>query len=165
MKIVLKGMFYVTLLLTGFGCSSNMQIKSKLSTLSANKGDVSISLFALKNYTDTPRAGMRASNIIDGVLLAKGYKVLTHIQDDESSFDDMRNIAIKDNSKYFIYGGVSEWRYKTGIDGEPAVSLKCVLYDTNSSQALWSATASDSNWGNSSIGTTAQSLIESMIQD
>ena len=106
---------------------------------------------------------MRASNIIEGVMLAKGYKIITHIQEDEKTFEEMRNIALKENAKYFLYGGVSEWRYKTGIDGEPAVSLKCVLYNTKTSEVAWSATASDSDWINTSIGTTAQNLIESMI--
>ncbi|WP_345991087.1 hypothetical protein [Sulfurimonas sp. HSL-1716] len=170
MKAIFKSLFYTSILLMSVGCSTSIQTKAKLSSIyadtnSTTRGDVSISVFALKNYTDTPRAGMRASNIIDGVLIASGYRVVSHIQDGEKSFEEMRAAALKDNSKYFLYGGVSEWRYKTGIDGEPAVSLKCVLYETKSSRVIWSSTASDSDWGNASVGTTAQKLIESMIED
>ncbi len=165
MKTVLKSLFFAAIVLASFGCSASVQTKMKLSSIhSDTNGGATISLFALKNYTDTPRAGMRASNLVDGVLLAKGYKVVTHIQEGEKTIQEMREIALKDNSQYFLYGGVSEWRYKTGIDGEPAVSLKCVLYDTKTSHVVWSATASDSDWGNSSVGTTAQKLIESMIE-
>lgn len=44
------------------------------------KRKIKISLFRLNNYTDTPRAGLRASNIIEGILRAKGYKVTSHIK-------------------------------------------------------------------------------------
>ncbi|WP_345981026.1 hypothetical protein [Sulfurimonas sp. HSL3-2] len=170
MKVIFKGLLYSSILLMSVGCSTSIQTKAKLSSIyadtnSSTRGDISISVFALKNYTDTPRAGMRASNIVDGVLIANGYKVVDHIHDGEKSFNEMRETALKDNSKYFLYGGVSEWRYKTGIDGEPAVSLKCVVYETKTSKVIWSATSSDSDWGNASVGTTAQELIESMIED
>lgn len=62
-----------------------------------------------------------------------------------------------------MYGGVSEWRYKTGIDGEAAVSLMLSLVDLKTSQVVWSATASDTSWSNSSLGTLAQNLIQKML--
>lgn len=129
------------------------------------KRDVSVTLFRLNNYTDTPRAGMRASNIIEGILLSKGYKIINHIDDKTPSLQKARKIAKDDESKYFMYGGVSEWRYKTGIDGEPAVSLQTSLYKTKNGNLVWSATGSDSDWGNASIGTTAQDLLNEMMQD
>lgn len=127
------------------------------------KADVSISLFRLNNYTDTPRAGMRAGNIVEGVLLAKGYKVTMHLKDKIPSFKKARKIARKDGSKYFLLGGVSEWRYKTGIDGEPAVSIQLSLYKVKSKKLVWSATGSNGDWGNASIGATAQDLLVEMM--
>ncbi len=129
------------------------------------KKDVSISLFRLNNYTDTPRAGMRAANLIEGILLTKGYKVKSHLKNKIPSMKKARKIAKEDGSKYFMYGGVSEWRYKTGIDGEPAVSIQVSLYKTKNAKLVWSATGSDSDWGNASIGTTAQDLLTEMMQE
>jgi len=129
------------------------------------KKDVTITLFRLNNYTDTPRAGLRASNILEGLLLSKGYIVKSHFSKKTPSMKKARKIAKEDDSKYFIYGGVSEWRYKTGIDGEPAVSLQTSLYKTKNSKLVWSATGADSDWGNASIGTTAQDLLLEMIQE
>ena len=126
---------------------------------------ITISLFRLNNYTDTPRAGMRAANIAEGILLAKEYKITSHISDKAPSIKKAKKIAKKDGSKYFMYGGVSEWRYKTGIDGEPAVSMQLSLYKTKNSKLVWSATGSDNDWGNSSVGTTAQDLLEEMMED
>ncbi len=127
------------------------------------KNSIKVTLFRLNNYTDTPRAGLRASNILEGMLITKGYKVTTHIDEKTPSLKKAKKIAKSDKSKYFMYGGVSEWRYKTGIDGEPAVSLQITLYKTKNAKKEWSATGSDSDWGNASIGTTAQNLIDEMF--
>jgi len=129
------------------------------------KNDISITLFRLNNYTDTPRAGMRASNIIEGILYAKGYKVHSHLKDKMPSLKKAKKTAKEDGSKYFMYGGVSEWRYKTGIDGEPAVSFQVSLYKTKNAKLVWSATGADSDWGNASIGTTAQDLLSEMLSE
>jgi len=124
---------------------------------------IKVSVFRLNNYTDTPRAGMRAANILEGILVSRGYKVVSHIYDKVPSIKKAKKIAKKDKSKYFMYGGVSEWRYKTGIDGEPAVSLQLTLYKTKKAKKVWSATGANSDWGNGSIGETAQDLIEEMM--
>ena len=126
------------------------------------KNDVKITLITLSNYTDTPKAGQRATNIIEGVLLAKGYVVNTDIASNANSLISAQTKAQQNGSNYFLTGGVSEWRYKTGIDGEPAVSLKLSLYKTKNRALVWSATGADSDWGTGSIGTTAQNLIEKM---
>jgi hypothetical protein len=125
---------------------------------------IKISLFRLKNYTDTPQAGMRAANILEGILISKGYKIVSHINDKVPSIKKAKKISKKDKSKYFMYGGVSEWRYKTGIDGEPAVSLQLTLYKTKKAKKVWNATGANSDWGNGSIGETAQHLIEEMTK-
>jgi len=156
------------------GCSSTALITTQktlpevyvdVNSTHEEKREVTVSLFRLNNYTDTPRAGMRASNILEGILLAKGYKITSHLRDKLPSMKKARKIAKEDESKYFIYGGVSEWRYKTGIDGEPAVSIQVSLYKTKNKKLVWSATGSDSDWGNSSIGTTAQDLFLEMIEN
>jgi hypothetical protein len=39
------------------------------------------------------------------------------------------------------------------------------LYKTKNAKLVWSATGSDSDWGNASIGTTAQDLIDEMFSN
>ena len=125
----------------------------------------SITIFSLDNYTDTPQAGMRASNLIEGVLLSRDYTVSNAISYKSKSLEEKLRIAGKNGSNYLLTGGVSEWRYKTGIDGEPAISVQCKLIEVNSARVIWSATASSNDWGNSSIGTTAQAMIVSMFEE
>ena len=169
----MKFMFLGALILVMSGCSTSsltttqeiMPVVYEDDGEEQIKNDITVSLFRLHNYTDTPRAGMRASNIIEGVLYAKGYNVKSHIKQKVTTLKKARKMAKEDGSKYFMYGGVSEWRYKTGIDGEPAVSLQLSLYKTKNKKLVWSATAADSDWGNASIGTTAQDLIEEMMAE
>ena len=145
------------------GCSTKALVTTHSSLPAVNTNN-KISLFELNNYTDTPRAGMRAANIVEGILHTKGYAVQTHFKQNLYTRQEAQQQAIKDGSSYFLIGGVSEWRYKTGIDGEPAVSLQLTLYTTKDKRVLWSATGADNDWGNASIGSTAQTLIEKMMK-
>ena len=161
---------FITLLMVGCSSTSLVTTQKSLPEVYVDVNEthdlqknVVVSLFRLSNYTDTPRAGMRSANIIEGILLSKGYRVKSHILKDIYSFKKAKKEAKKDKSKYFIIGGVSEWRYKTGIDGEPAVSLQISMYKTKGGKLEWSATGADSDWGNGSIGTTAQNLIQTMM--
>lgn len=173
MNLIQSTVLLLSIMLFG-GCSTASLITTEKSmpkvykdvnATHEEKRDVSISLFRLNNYTDTPRAGMRAANIVEGILLTKGYRVTSHLKDKLPSLKKARKKAKDDGSKYFLYGGVSEWRYKTGIDGEPAVSFQLSLYKTKNAKLVWSATGSDSDWGNASIGTTAQDLLTEMMNN
>ncbi len=174
MNFINKVILSILILSSLIGCSNSSIVRTNkslpkvyedLNVTHEKKKDVTISLFKLDNYTDTPRAGMRASNIVEGILLAKGYNVTSHSSGELKSLKKAKKIAKQDKSKYFLVGGVSEWRYKTGIDGEPAVSIKCSLYKTKGTKLVWSATGADSDWGNGSIGLTAQNLIQQLMEE
>ena len=159
----------VTILLLSLfvGCSSTAITTTPqgIPPAEKQKEGVDISLFVLRNYTDTPRAGMRSANLVEGVLSARGYRVLFHTAKEPPSPKEAQKTAKEDGSSYFLLGGVSEWRYKAGIDGEPAVSLRLALYESATGRMIWSATGSKSEWGNASLGTLAQQLLEEMIQE
>ena len=162
----MKFLSYIILVLSILGCSrSTIVVSNKpLPVISLEtKEKTGISLFTFNNYTDTPRAGKRATNIVEGILLAKNYRLDTHFNKNSYSLKEAQKLAQKDGNNHFMIGGISEWRYKTGIDGEPAVSIQITLYNTQTMDVNWSATGSDSDWGNASIGTTAQDLILEMM--
>jgi TolB-like protein len=120
-------------------------------------------VYGFQNYTETPLAGKRAASLVDGILSAKGYQTANRVDTYYTSRIKMCKEAQAMHIPYLLTGAVSEWRYKTGIDGEPAVSLSLKLLNTSTCSSVWSATASDNNWGNASIGTTAQSLLNKII--
>jgi len=123
-----------------------------------------IAVFPFANYTDTPQAGERAANLFQGILAARGYGVNAFANTHGGNPGEKCRLARSRGAQYLIDGALSEWRYKTGIDGEPAVSLSIRLLDARNCRTLWSATGSDSDWGNASIGTTAQKLMTDLIE-
>lgn len=156
--------FSVFLALLIVSCSTTVDISNKKLTKKATYGVV-----PFYNFTETPMAGLRASHIVEGVLRAKGYRVLNrHWKENEDLSSDEIKMLIKELSHKgadFIIGGtVNEWRYKTGIDGEPAVSLTIYILDVNQNKIVWSGTLSRSGLSYESIGTTAQKLVEKVIR-
>jgi len=147
------------------GCSTIVKVNERFPQIEQKnkQKEAKILLLPLANYTDTPHAGSRASNLIAGVLRANGYSVT--LKESSEFLQKALEEAAHEDATYLLHGGVSEWRYKTGIDGEAAVSLMLTLVDTQSGSVVWSATASDTSWSNSSLGTVAQKLIEKMIVD
>jgi len=158
-------LFFFSLLSILFLTACNEAQITSNSSLSKIDPNGIIVIYSMDNYTDTPHAGMRAANIAEGILLSKGYSVKSRINEMRSNvkFSEKLTHARKNGAKYLLIGGVSEWRYKTGIDGEPAVSLHLKLVNTSTGTIVWSATGSDSSWGNTSVGVLAQELLSSML--
>jgi len=134
------------------GCS--VMQKNTFSKLDKNQ---TIAILPFKNLSETPYAGIKASLVAEGVLRSKGYKVIRayKLVNDKAILKDV-------NSTYYLKGKVIEWKYKTGIDGEPAVSVYVELKDKNAS-VLFSSIASRSDSGYRSLGVAAEELFESVF--
>ncbi|MEZ0323577.1 MAG: hypothetical protein ABWJ98_04630 [Hydrogenothermaceae bacterium] len=133
-----------------------------------NKNSVYVVL-PFENFTETPMAGLRVASIAEGVATAKGYRVKNGIYERENKEYSKQEIdALIDKLKdsqidYVITGSVNEYRYKTGIDGEPAVSITLKIYDLKNGKTVLTNVGSMTGWSNESIGTVAQKLINKLI--
>jgi predicted extracellular nuclease len=78
------------------------------------------------------------------------------------SLAGMLQEAKNNGFKFVITGNVNEFRYKTGIEGEPAVSVTVLIYDSESGEVIWSSTGSATGWSNQSRTTVAQKLFNGM---
>ncbi len=145
------------------GCAQTHLTSSSLMPKGDRNNRIMVSVF--ENDTDTPQAGVRAANIVEGVLLAKGYCILRDENTKKTKSETKATLLIQQQTRYLLSGDVNEWRYKTGIDGEPAVSLQLRLTDLQQNKIVWSATGAKSSWGNDSIGTVAHDLVISMIDE
>ena len=165
MKKIILNVTLLLALVVGFSaCSSVVSTSNTFNkNVDQNRSLVKIAVFAFDNYTDTPQAGKRAASLAEGVLSAAGYTTKNLVDHRLVSNEEQRLQAKKSGAKYMLIGGVSEWRYKTGIDGEPAVSLSCKLIDVKNAKTIWSGVASDNDWGNASVGTVAQELLEDIL--
>lgn len=133
-----------------------------------------IAVLPLANYTETPQAGRRAASIAYGILQVQRHGNAIHNIDQPAGdplFNDITTHSLSKalewarstDAKYALTGSVQEWRYKVGVDGEPAVGVSFNLIDLNSGATVWSATGSQSGWSRSSLASVAQDLIRNLL--
>ena len=126
------------------------------------------------NHTEVPQAGQRAEAITEGLLRAHGVSDLTRypaILNVDTLFEPSeRKIMIEaekwarvQGARYAIYGAVDEWRYKVGIDGEPAVGVALHIMDLQSNQVVWTGVGGKSGWSRESLSGVAQKLIRDLL--
>ena len=124
------------------------------------------------NYTETPMAGLRASTIVESVLSKKNISLISLIGGSDEMELSKSKLTLLNETKeqakqlgvdYLIVGNVQEWRYKTGIDGEPVVSYSIRVIDLESERVLFNGVGAKSGWGHKSIGVVAQEIAENLI--
>ena len=127
------------------------------------------------NHTETPLAGNRAEAIAQALLHAQGVgKVLRYETgpQQEALFDagdskrqqEALDWARERQARYALTGAVDEWRYKVGVDGEPAAGVTLQIIDVASGDILWSGTGGKSGWSREALSAVAQKLIRDLLQ-
>lgn len=127
------------------------------------------------NYTETPQAGLRAETIAENVLRAEGALKLQRYPNsvitetlfesmDRKQFDAALAWARTEKRQYALTGSVSEWRYKVGVDGEPAVGMTLQVIDVATGDVLWAATGGRTGWSRESLSGVAQKLIAELLE-
>lgn len=125
-------------------------------------------IIPFENYTDTPLAGYRVASIVEGVLRSKGYRVerlwtYKEMEPTKQELEEMMERA-KEVADYVVYGTVNEYRYKTGIDGEPAVSISLFIIESSTGKVVFGSSLSASGWAHQSLGTLTQDLVRKVLR-
>lgn len=126
------------------------------------------------NHTETPLAGSRAQSVASQWLAARiSPKVVTPPPAwlDESLFEKAQPRSLQEllqwaktqGARYLLTGSVSEWRYKVGVDGEPAVGLAVTVYDVSSGARLYSAVGGKSGYSREALAAVAQKLTAELL--
>ena len=133
----------------------------------------SIGVPAFQNNSQTPMAGNSAAAITADVLRSKGAGIVNVYQQRGSNnlpglrprLSKMKLLrwARKNGMHYLLTGTVTEWRYKVGIDGEPAVGLTMQLVNVPTNQVVWSAVGSKIGTSRQSISGVAQRLTRNLL--
>lgn len=58
---------------------------------------------------------------------------------------------------------VDEWRYKVGVDGEPAVGITLQVIEVQSGNVIWSAAGSRTGWSRDAVSAVAQKLLRQLL--
>lgn len=131
-------------------------------------------LLPFVNHTETPQAGSRAESISASVLRVGGSVDMTYYPSklatetlfeniERKQLDDALEWASKGNFKYALTGSVEEWRYKVGVDGEPAVGVTIQVIDVATKKIIWTASGGKTGWSRESLTGVAQDLINELL--
>ena len=132
-------------------------------------------ILPFQNLAETPRAGERVESILQSILKNHGVnKVaffsrndpgnLTLFIDDGKRLETAKKWAKSKGFRYGITGSVQEWRYKNGLDGEPAVGITLNIVDLKKNDGmLWTATASRTGWGAENLTRTTIKVLHTLL--
>ncbi len=125
-----------------------------------------IAILPFQNNTDTPLANQKVKNIVANILYSKGFKIkiISLENEDYINLKKAYEIANRINTKYFLFGSVNEWRYKTGIEAEPAVSIDFRVIETKGKRVVYNAIGAKNGWSDESLGSVAQKLVLELVR-
>lgn len=136
--------------------------------------DAKWAILPLENHTDTPQAALSAESIAEQLLRARGVTNIARYPaalsrdtlfepTERRTVDDARKWALEQGVQYGLTGAVEEWRYKVGIDGEPAVGVTLQLVDIATGQVVWSASGAKTGWSRDSLAGVGQKLMSELL--
>ena len=131
-------------------------------------------LLPIVNHTETAQAGLRAEAVTEALLRARGVADLavyppalnkdTLFEPAERKVqDEALKWARGSGARYAVYGAVDEWRYKVGIDGEPAVGITLHVMDLSSGAVAWSGAGAKTGWSREALSAVAQKVIRELL--
>lgn len=132
-------------------------------------------ILPVTNHSDTPQAGLRLENLLESQLRNRGIVSVQRYPAEvapELLFDPResrlqeraRQWAKGQKARYALTGAVNEWRYKVGVDGEPAVGLTLQIIDIETDKVIYSATGARTGWSREALSGVAQKLTAEMIE-
>ncbi len=133
-------------------------------------------MLPFSNFSDTPQAGERVEAILDTLLRKQGVTQLDRyppIKEDDAHliiserqrYEESLAWAIGQKFDYGVSGSVEEWRYKNGVDGEPAVGITVRVIELSTSRVVWSGSGSRDGGGSETASGAALKLLDSMVID
>lgn len=131
-------------------------------------------ILPVTNQSDTPQAGLRLESLLESQLRSKGIQTLQRYPAEPSAelLLDPREIKAKEQAmqwakdqgiRYGVTGAVNEWRYKTGVDGEPAVGFTLQIISVQDGKVLYSASGARTGWSREALSGVAQKLTNDML--
>ncbi len=163
---MMKRLLPILLLLTA--CSSQ-QVQQGVTL----PRDARWALLPLINLSEAPRAGERARRLVEAALRARGVEPVLAptprapealpLLDDRVRLDKALAWARRERIRYAVTGSVEEWRYKSGLDGEPAVGLSLRIVEIPEGRVVWVGAGARTGWGYANLSGTATRVIDDLL--
>lgn len=163
-KLSRFGWLFIVLMMTGCSVIQHQQGEPV-------PRDADLAVVPLINLSQTPQAGDQAGSILAALLRAKTDGTVTfHLpeQQDPLRYDSDRRqreairAARQTDARFFVTGRVEEWRYKSGLDGEPAVGVTLEVRNIDSNRIVWSGTAARTGWGREGLSVAGHKVLDEL---
>ena len=133
-------------------------------------------LLPVQNHSETPQAGERVEAILETLLRKRGVTQLDHypapkegdaqlFASDRQRYEAALDWARGSKYDYAVTGSVEEWRYKSGLDGEPAIGVSMRVVELATGKVVWAATGTQTGSGTENASGTALKLLDRLVHD
>lgn len=125
------------------------------------------------NATDDQHASralteMTGSALIEaGIPLYQTEETVLKSAADKAQGPDGRyaELARSVGASHLLIGTVHEYRYKTDLDGDPAVGITLRLVDAATGETVWQGTSGNVGYAFASITSAAQKSVRALVRD
>lgn len=145
------------------GCASTLQNGGKSTAATSS---VSLLLAPLQNATDDDHAGTALTEITGTVLMQRGVSITRADVSTDAGTPDTATFCEKAREKkltHVVEGTVHEYRYKTDLDGDPAVGVTLRLVEASSGKVVWQGSSAEVGVGFSSLTSAAQDALQELV--
>ncbi len=133
-----------------------------------------VAMLPVANFTDVPQAGLRVEALLEPALRQIGLRQLAVYPSElnpETLFEPGERKAQAEAEKwargqavrYVVSAAVNEWRYKVGVDGEPAVGLMVQVKDLTTGRVVYSAAGGRTGGSRESLAAVGQQLTALLV--
>ena len=129
----------------------------------------------MANHSDTPLANRQVEAMSLGILQTKGFRNLVPFPRPQScdkllycpdeGITNARLIqwARRHHVTFVLTGAANEWRYKVGLDGEPAAGVTLVLLNAQTGKTVWTAVGSAIGGSRYGLNVIGQRLLTALF--
>lgn len=133
-----------------------------------------VAMLPVANFTDVPQAGLRVEALLEPSLRQAGLRQLAVYPPElnpETLFEpgerkaqaEAEKWARAQGMRYVISAAVNEWRYKVGVDGEPAVGLMVQVKDLTTGRIVYSAAGGRTGGSRESLAAVGQQMAAELV--
>ena len=172
MKKSLNTIICVSLALFLGACSTVVYDGANRSSLPV-KNYVTLLMPPFHNATNDEHAATAIREMTGTAVLENGIKlfqteeVLKKTSEEGADGLDGKYSAIVDRvgATHLLMGTVHEYRYKTDLDGDPAVGITLRLVTSNSGETVWQGTSSNTGYAFASLTSTSQKAVRKLVSE
>ena len=169
-RLLLLGLIGVVGIGLNTGCATRVIDGDSVSISSSEK--VRLLMPPFFNATNDDHAGRALSELTGSALVERGIplyqteELLLSSQGETAAGPDGRyqELANKIGATHLLIGTVHEYRYKTDLDGDPAVGITLRIVDARDGRTVWQGSSSNIGYAFASVTSASQRAVRRLVR-